>query len=342
VPGRHPRVQVFSPLTPEETVRGWEAGLHVSLAGVDVLDLLDGAGDLDRARDLKGSAGPDGEEPRRRVFDVEIDTGMGRAGLPDDEASVQAWADRILDRLDEDPSLHWDGVFTHLHSADEDDPEQARATVVAQIERFSRVRGILAARLQLRGRPPLRWHLGNSAGVVRFPDLVGPDMAFVRPGISLYGGGMAVDSYAPRPVVSVYARVTRIVDAPPGTSLGYGATHRATGHERWATLAIGYGDGIPRSLSGRGAALLHGQRVPVAGRISMDMTVVEASSVPNEALRVGDVACLLGTSGGATLALDELANLAGTLDYEILTGWTARLPRLWVWPGDTPSDSSTL
>jgi alanine racemase len=324
--GPNPRVQVFSPLTPEEAIRGWAAGLHLSLSDLDVLEL---------------EAAPSDGTPRRspRVFDVEVDTGMGRAGLPAADAAV--WADRILERMEQDPSLRWDGVFTHLHSADEDDEAQARSSVAAQLARFSAVRDVLASRVQDRGHPPLRWHVGNSAGVVRFPDLVGPGMGLVRPGISLYGGGIAAWLYNPRPVISVYARVTRVVDAPPGTTLGYGSTHRATGHEQWATLAIGYGDGLPRALSGRGAAILHGQRVPVAGRISMDMTVVEASGLPRGLLRVGDFACLLGTSGNATLTLPEIARHAGTIEYEILTGWTARLPRLWVRPdGALPDPSS--
>ena len=308
------RVQVFSPLTVDEGIRGWDAGLHLSLSDLTIFD-----------RPSSGAAGS------QRTFDVEVDTGMGRAGLPDTE--VEGWGEAILNRMAGDASLHWDGVFTHLHSADEADEGEARITAEAQLRRFNRVRQVLAVKCRDRGLPPLRWHLGNSAGAVRFPDLVGPDMAFVRPGISLYGGGVAVAGYAPKSVLSVYARVARVIDAAPGTTLGYGATHRAERPERWATLALGYGDGFPRRLSPGGFVLLHGVRVPVVGRISMDMTVVEVSALPRGAPQVGDVACIVGTVPAEPvpqgISLQEVAALAGTIDYEILTGWTPRLPRVW-------------
>jgi alanine racemase len=121
--------------------------------------------------------------------------------------------------------------------------------------------------------------------------------------------------------------VIHIRDAVPGTTQGYGATYRAKGHERWATLAIGYADGLPRALGNRGHALLGGVRAPIVGRISMDMTVVDISSVPG--IRAGDVATLIGTDGGQTITVDEVADQAGTISYEILTGFTARLPRVW-------------
>lgn len=311
-----PRVQVFSPVTPEEAERGWRAGLHLSLSDLAVLH-----------------AGPraEGAESGMRVFDVEIDTGMGRAGLPDRD--VSAWAEAILARLDDDPSLRWHGVFTHLHSADDADEAQSRGSVAVQLQRFAEARTVLAARLADRGHPPLCWHVGNSAGVVRYPELVGSEMALVRPGVSLYGGGLAMHGYVPRSVVSVYARVTRVADVPAGSSLGYGATHRSAGPERWATLAIGYGDGLPRALSNRGRVILHGQQVPIVGRISMDMTVVEVSKLGAGSPRVGDVACVVGTAGTDTpdvqITLQDVAEQAGTIDYEILTGWTARLPRVW-------------
>jgi alanine racemase len=308
------RVQVFSPLTPDEGRRGWRAGLHLSLS-----DLL-----LLQIPTSEGSGMP-------RAFDVEVDTGMGRAGLPD--AEVSAWGEWMLDRMAEDPSLVWDAVFTHLHSADEADEAKARAAAEVQLRRFNRVREVLSAQRRERGLPPLRWHLGNSAGAVRFPDIVGPDMAFVRPGISLYGGGVSVSGYAPKAVFSVFARVTRVVEAAAGTTLGYGVTHVAQRPERWATLALGYGDGFPRRLSPGATVLLHGVRVPVIGRISMDMTVVEVSGLPAGALQVGDVACVVGTQDADPvvqgISLQEVAELAGTIDYEILTGWTPRLPRVW-------------
>ena len=115
--------------------------------------------------------------------------------------------------------------------------------------------------------------------------------------------------------------------AAAGTTLGYGATYRASRPEEWATLSVGYGDGLPRALGNHGRVLLGGRSVPIIGRISMDLTVVDISDVSG--VQVGDIATLLGAEGQEEITLDEVAELAGTISYEILTGFTARLPRIW-------------
>ena len=148
------------------------------------------------------------------------------------------------------------------------------------------------------------------------------------PGVFLYGGSAGPGLPEPDPVASVRARVVHVRDASPGTTLGYGATYAAPGWERWATLAIGYGDGLPRALGNRGAALLRGRRTPVIGRISMDMTVVNISDV--DGVEPGDVATLIGEIGGERITVDEVAEQAGTISYEVLTGFTTRLPRIWI------------
>jgi alanine racemase len=152
-------------------------------------------------------------------------------------------------------------------------------------------------------------------------------MDLVRPGIFLYGGRAGADA-DPHPVASVRARVARVADAPPGATVGYGATYRARRPERWATLAIGYGDGVRRALAaGGGEALLHGRRVPIIGRISMDVTVVDVTEVPGVA--EGDVATLLGRDADEEIRVDQLAARVGTISYEILTGLGPRLPRVY-------------
>src|SRR5690606_16575958 len=110
--------------------------------------------------------------------------------------------------------------------------------------------------------------------------------------------------------------------------VGYGATHVAREYERWGTLAIGYGDGLPRRLGNCGSAIVRGRRVPFVGRISMDMTVVDLSHVADA--EVGDVVTLIGTDGETSLTLDEVAMQAETISYEILTGLRPRLPRVEV------------
>jgi alanine racemase len=214
--------------------------------------------------------------------------------------------------------LAWEGCFTHFHSADEPD----LAPTDEQARRFREVLAALPP--EPAGSPRRLVHCANSAAALRRG---GYGMDLVRPGIFLYGG-CAGPGVEPEPVASVRARVGRVAEVPAGATVGYGATHAARGPERWATLAIGYGDGLRRALSpGGGEALLHGRRVPLVGRISMDVTVVDATAVPGAA--PGDVATLLGRDGEAEIKLDEVAARVGTIGYEILTGLTPRLPRLY-------------
>ena len=257
-------------------------------------------------------------------FHVEIDTGMGRAGF--DWRTVGEWGPAIRARIGPGGLARWTGAFTHFHGAD----APTRAPTAQQWERFRDALAQLPV-----PREDLVVHVANSAAALRWPEYA---VDAVRPGIFLYGGhplaGSGVESElaSPRPVAAVRARVALVREAAPGSTVGYGATHRATRWERWATLAIGYGDGYPRKLGNRGVALVRGQRVGVVGRISMDMTVVDVSAIPDA--REGDVATLIGRDGEAEIPLDDVAQQAETIGYEILTGLTPRLPRVELEAGD--------
>jgi len=293
------RIVVFAPAAPGEERRAAAAGLTLAVSDLDALDRWAAA-----AR----------EAGRPLAFHLEVDTGMGRAGFPAER--VAEWGPAAAARPGD--LLAWEGCFTHFHSADEPDlaptDEQAR-----------RFREVLAALPPGPAGAPRRLaHCANSAAAVRRG---GYGMDLVRPGIFLYGG-RAGPGAAPEPVASVRARVGRVAQVPPGATVGYGATHAAQGPERWATLGIGYGDGLRRALSpGGGEALLRGRRVPMVGRISMDVTVVDATAVP--AAAPGDVATLLGRDGDDEIMLDEVAARVGTISYEILTGLGPRLPRMY-------------
>ena len=244
-------------------------------------------------------------------FQVEVDTGMGRAGFPLDDPAAGWWSD-ILHALAS--GLRLLGVFTHLHSADAPDPASARR----QIERFDDfVRGAEGI------GPGTLLHCANSAGAVRLPSRTANA---VRPGVFLYGGPAGPGPERPETAVAVRARVVLVRDVPPGTTLGYGATHRSRKKERWAVAGIGYGDGLPRALGNRGWGIAAGSRVPVVGRISMDTTVVRTSG--NTA--PGDVVTFLGRDDGTELTLEEVAELAGTIGHQVLTGLSPRLPRILV------------
>lgn len=169
-------------------------------------------------------------------------------------------------------------------------------------------------------------HASNSAAALRWP---GYGLDAVRPGIFLYGGHPApgvADIPSPEPVVAVRARLLLVRSMPAGSTLGYGATHTAEGPERWGTLSLGYGDGLPRALGNRGSALVRGRRVPIVGRISMDLTTVRLDDVPDA--EPNDVVTLVGRDGDALITVDDVAAQVGTIGYEILTGLSPRLPRV--------------
>ncbi len=289
------RVVILAPLQEEELEPALAAGLDMSISSLDALAAVSAA-----AQRLRATA---------RVH-VDVDTGMGRTGF--DWREADAWIPGVAEAVGE--WVDWVACFTHLHSA-EDDIESVH-------EQWSRFQGVLSAARARNGG--LMVHVLNSAGTFAVPEHA---CDAVRPGIFLYGGKVGSAHPAPEPVVSLRARVGHVRDAVAGTSLGYGATHVASGPERWATLCIGYGDGLPRALGNRGSALLGGRRVPIIGRISMDLTVVDITGVTG--VRVGDVATLLGAEGREEILLDDVAELAGTISYEILTGFTERLPRVW-------------
>ena len=236
-----------------------------------------------------------------RPFHVEVDTGMARAGFAWSAlgAAAAAFADQPA----------FEGIFTHFHSADE-----SLDSVRVQRERFAQALAALPRR-------PAVVHAANSAGALRAP-ATGEDL--VRPGIFLYGG--AVPGYQPEPVVSWRARVIETRWREGGWTVSYGATFTTSGWTCLATLAVGYADGVRRSLSGHGVALLEGRRVPIAGRVTMDMTVLDAGT---REPAPGAVATLLGTDGEACLTLDEVAASAGTISYEILTGLSHRVTRVY-------------
>jgi alanine racemase len=289
---------VFSPLTREGLKQAAEHRLTVSISDLTALE--------------QWAALANESEPLD--FHLEIDTGMGRAGLDWRQTSV--WSEAVRALCSE--RLRWRGVYTHFHSADAAD----RAPAATQWERFRDALTQLPV-----PREQLMVHAANSAAALRWPEYAADA---VRPGIFLYGGNPLhdVDRAAPRPssVAKVQARVSLVRTVTPGSTVGYSATHVAHGPEVWATLGIGYGDGWPRSLGNRGHALLHGKLVRVIGRISMDMTVVDVTGLGG--VKAGDPATLIGCDGGEEITVDTVAGQAETISYEILTGLTSRLPRV--------------
>ena len=236
---------------------------------------------------------------------IHLDSGMCRLGLPPDEVA----------RLRGEPG-HLQGIvptciLSHLACAEEPgNPKNAEQLVT------------LKAALTALPRAPVSFC--NSSGI-----FLGPDYHFDlgRPGVALYGVNPTPAVPNPmRPVVRLQAKILQIreIDAPQ--TVGYGATHRATGPARIATVAAGYADGYLRSLSSRGHAWVAGHRVPVVGRVSMDLLALDVTAVAPEAVRPGDWAELIN----AQQDVDAVAREAGTIGYEILTSLGARYHRVYL------------
>lgn len=236
-----------------------------------------------------------------RPWHLAIDTGMSRAGC--------RW-DRIAELHDTVKRYPPEGAFTHFHSADRND-----GSLESQEQRFDESVAMLPAR-------PRYLHAANSAAIVRQGQ---SRYDLVRPGVFLYGGGTGDGAgVEPEPVAHLRAPVVDVREIAGGETVSYGGTYRAVGPQRIATLSVGYADGYRRQLSNRAAVLLNGYRAPVAGVVTMDMTLIDVTDVP---CTVGDVATLLGRDGGDLITLDELATLAETISYEILIGLRLRAER---------------
>lgn len=242
-------------------------------------------------------------------FHLEVDTGMGRFGVGwSDLESRSATVSEVLSF----GGLRLRGTLTHFHSADADEGSTA-----VQWTRFQEALEALRAV----GIDPGVVHAANSAAAVRYEGFAAD---LVRPGIRLYGGG----EWEPRgrPVVAVRARVLDVREVDAGATVSYGATWSAPVPGRLATIGIGYGDGLRRELSNRGQVLIHGRSAPIRGVVCMDSTVVDIGARTD--VRAGDVATVLGADRDSEIGLSQLATLCGTIDYDILTGWSRRLPRL--------------
>lgn len=234
---------------------------------------------------------------------LQFDTGMSRLGLSGDEAAVLAAEPARLAGV---RVLH---LMSHLASADEPGNAQNADQLAAMLRLATTFPGIELC-------------FANSGGIFLGADYHG---ALARPGIALYGGAAAGGADEMAPVVRLEVRVVQTRTVPAGTRVGYGGTHVTTSGRRLATVAAGYADGLPRSLSDRGAAFHDGVRLPVVGRVSMDSLTLDISALPPDALRLGSLVELIGPHQ----TLEDIAAAAGTISYEILTRLGQRYHRMY-------------
>lgn len=276
---------------------------------------------------------------------VKVNTGMGRVGVRWNEAVA------FIRQVAAMPGIELEGIMTHFATADYEDQTSVRT----QLSRFSDVLDGAAAH----GIRPRYSHCANSAAITFLKESY---FNLVRPGLIIYGlspvpmaddippetGHVPIhpltkrvdyarerteetrDRYIPIPLwaaLSLKARVVQIKQLPAGDAVGYGLTYRTHRDSTFALLPLGYADGISRALSNRGWVLIHGQRAQIAGRVSMDQTIVDVTDIPGVA--VGDTAVLIGEQDEQRITAWEVGMAMSSIAYEVLTNLSVRLPRVY-------------
>ena len=248
---------------------------------------------------------------------IKVDTGMSRIGFSalDDEACVNEIAKACCL-----PNLNAEGIFTHFSVADEDS-EESDAFTQMQHERFSQVVWLL----RQRGLEFDYVHCCNSAAMVRMPSY---HHSLVRPGIVMYGCSPckeADEMLRLHPVMSMKSTISMVKEVPAGESVGYGRTFRCTKPTKVATVAVGYADGYPRALSNKGYVFVKDSLAPVLGNVCMDQMMIDVTGLD---VHEGDTVTLFG--GDSPIDAQNIAALAGTIDYEILCGVSRRVERVYI------------
>ena len=253
-------------------------------------------------------------------FHLKVDTGMGRLGLPPDR--LQAFVEHYREL----PGLEMKGLFTHLASAEDLVASQTEDQAAGFEKALRLVRGL--------GIKPEWVHVANSAALAAgwpFPENL------VRVGALLYGyclplilppGKQTPPPPQVEPILTLKSRVVYLKDVPTGTPLGYGAAFHTRRRSRIATVPVGYADGLSRALSNRGRAIVRGSVARIVGNISMDLTLLDVTDVPG--VDIGDEIILLGQSDHCSITAHEIADLVGTVPYEVLCSIGRRVPRIYV------------
>lgn len=235
---------------------------------------------------------------------IKMDAGMGRQGCLPDEVSA------IVRAISELPGLHLGGIMAHFPMADDINSDNTMEVFGRFQKAVAGVESMLPAGCCL--------HIANSGGLFHFTPTA---LHMARPGIALYGcnpDGMDNRHEGElEPVMNFSTSIIQVRRVPVDTGLGYGQSYVTNRQTTLAVLPVGYEDGYLRSLSGQAQVLVHGQRVPVIGRISMNLTLADVTDVPNE-VKQGDKAVLLGRQGNELITADEIASWMNTISYEVL------------------------
>ena len=275
---------------------------------------------LENARNFSAAAS---KQNQILPIHIKVDTGMGRLGIQWDALRLDDTESAVADitAIAQLPGIELQGVFTHFANAD----NRNKAYAHRQFDRFQQ----LLTALKNNGRKMPLQHAANSGAIIDMPET---HLDLVRAGIATYGLYPSHDVNRNRidliPALQLKARIIQLKQVPANTPISYGCTYKTTATTTIATIPVGYGDGYSRMLSNRGHMLVRGQRAPIVGRICMDLTMLDVGHI--DGVQEGDEVVLIGRQGGAAISADDIAVSTGTINYEVVTALSARVPRVSV------------
>lgn len=272
--------------------------------------------DLETARKFAEA----GKKAGKTVYiHIAVDTGMTRIGYADNEESAREVL--LVSKLEK---LEIEGLFTHFARADEYD----RTPAIVQLKRYLHFGELLE---KVGVSIPVH-HCSNSAGIIRVPEA---NLNAVRAGITIYGiypsEEVERDIVDLKPVMELKSHISYVKEVQPGTEVSYGGTYVTDRMTKMATVPVGYADGYPRALSGKGWVLVHGKKAPICGRVCMDQFMIDVTDIGD--VKMGDEVTLLGKDGEETITADTLGDLSGRFSYELICDINKRVPRIYIKDG---------
>ena len=292
-------ILVLGRLFPDEISQAIKAGLRISIFGEEDLRWIEEAG---------------ADAPA--LVHVKLETGMGRTGL------LLPKAEGLFERLLRSRAFLWEGLFSHFSTSDEQDKRYANL----QLSRFRRV----LSRVQKFEKKPTLFHMASSGAILDLPESY---FDTVRPGILMYGhypSGETSRSIKPKQVMTLKTFVAHLREMPGGHPISYGRRWSTPKATKIAVLPAGYADGINRRLTNTGKVLIQGKQYPMVGRVTMDYTMVDVGDDP---VKVGDEVILWGTSAQGIIQVAEVAELIGTIPYELTCMVSRRVRRVHLGAG---------
>ena len=258
---------------------------------------------------------------------LKIDTGMGRLGMVPDFGRTSLTGKAMMgqtffeiESIKRLPGIEAEGIYTHFACADHADKTHVRS----QMERFSE----FLEKLWVSGFEFAIRHAANSAAVMELPE---SHLDMVRCGIALYGlypsSEINQQKVELRPAMRFSSQVIHVKSVPAGFSVSYGATYETSNPTTIATVAAGYADGVSRHLSNKGRVLVQGESAPIIGRVCMDLIMIDVGHIPF--IEVGDEVVFFGRQGEAFISADEVAGHIDTINYEVVTSISKRVPRFY-------------